>query len=776
MGFKSHLRALSGDRYVAVDLSTRPLQRAQPDSPSRVTFTLKKKASDSTLQSNSSKASSSTNDSKNSKIGKGGKLAKFKFDIMTKIHGRKDSGPQGESEAAGGSATATTDFPIPMHLSQAGAAMANTDGILPEDRFVSYSVLNACCASLIDRIKCMNLRKLNSSAQSPKISRVPSLPAVKRTRPVSCSCTRADPMLISLQHMGSFTFPLASAVDTTLIADDSLKQEEGDSLPVIEPDTYENSFYSSPYDSVVEFFDGSVVKSFDSSVVRSVELEDPFEIAKRPVKQVVVKSTERSIANSVDFGFDGPVKDSPEGSTHTVLIRKCDTSLWDSTPLSTLRDSKQRQVTQDTISGPTKESQLRKFFWDLAYEAAKVRATECETSEETLNAIDFFDSLGEAIVLKLDDVLFERGPIKFRLSEMSNYDWIMLARVQTLKSIVARLHTDQIDPNEAEDLMDQLFPQEADHIMGRVDLANFLNALVKAGSLSSEVADNIKAVQISVQEFEAEHKFVVAPFVPAPRRVARTFFGLPLRAGARVNKHFESFRYLQLLVLIEAATFGHKEWRDQLYNDAEGSFECYYKAYEYTSQGLKVPASLMDNARDWSPAEQRLLRRGNAVLKLRQQLEKRSLTDPAILMKVRQSLVECQGDIDQLEIFLYHRACFESTSGLKAIDIPEILILHPDLDKDIENYGNEEQILYGLTLEASRFVNAEVQRKAELKAAKKAFKKSKFYIPSLLPLHITNSYTGKSCFKRVKDALEKFFRKEKEKEIELLLPGMRIIR
>lgn len=765
MGFKSHFRVLSGDRYVAVDLSARPPQRAQTESPSTVTFHLKKKASDSTLQSNSSKASNSTNDSK---ISKTGKLGKLKFGIMKKIHGRKDSGPQGESEATDGSATATTDFPMPLHPSQAGAAMANMDEILPEDLFVSYHVLNACCTSLTDRFKCMNLRKLNSSAPPLKISRTPSIPAIRRTRPVSCTCIRSDSILIGLQHMDSFTFPLAGAVDTTSIAGDSLMQEGDASPPVIEPDTCKGSFYSSPY--------GSVMESFDGSVVRSVELEDPFRIVKRPVEQAVVKSTKRPIANSIDFDFNGPVKDSPEGSTHTMLIHKCDTSLWDSTPLSPLRGSEQRQIAQDAISIPTKASQLRKFFWDLAYEAAKIRATECQTSEETLMAIEFFDYLGEAIVLKLNDVLLERGSIKFRLSEMSNYDWIMFARIQTLKSIVARLRADQIDPNEAEDLMDQLFPQEADHIMGRVDLANLLDSLVEAGSLSSEVAGNIKAAQMSVQEFEAEHEFVAAPFVPAPRRVSLTFFELPLRAGARVNKHFESARYLQLLVLIEAATFGHKEWRDQRYNDAEGSFECYYKAYEYSSQGLKVPASLIDNVRDWSPSEQRLLRRGNAVLKLRQQLEKRSLTDSAILVKVRQSLVECQGDIESLEIFLYHRACFESTSGLKAIDIPEILILHPDLDKEIEKNGNEKQILYSLTLEASRFVDAEVQRKAELEAAKKAFKKSKFSILNLLPLHITNSYIGKNCFKRVKDALKKFSRKEKEKEVELLLPGMRIIR
>jgi hypothetical protein len=774
MGFKSHFRVLSGDNYVAVDLSACPLQRAQTDLPSMVTLPLKKKSSDSTLQSNSSKASNLTNNSKTSKNSKGGKLAKLKFDIMKKIHARKDSGAQGESEAADGSTTATTGFPIPLHPSQAGAAMANMDETLPEDLFVSYSVLNACCTSLTDRFKCMNLHKLNSSVPSLKISRSPSVPAIQRTRPVSCSCICSDLMLIGLQRMGSFTFPLAGAADTTSTAGDSLAQEEGDFFPVIEPETYEDSFYSSPHGSVMESFDSSVVGSFDDSMVRPVELEDPFGIVKRPVEQVVVKSTKRSIANSIDFSFNGSAKDSPEGSTHTVLIHKCDTSLWDSSPLSPLRDSEQCQIAQDAISKPTKESQLRKFFWDLAYEAAKIRATECETSDETLMAIEFFDYLGEAIVLKSDDVMFERGSIKFRLSEMSNYDWIMLARIQTLKSIVARLRADQIDPNEAEDLMDQLFPQEADHIMGRADLANFLNALVKTRSLSSEVAANIKAVQMSVQEFEAEHKFVVAPFVPAPRRVLRTFFELPLRAGARVNKNFESTRYLQLLVLIEAATFGHKEWRDQRYNDAEGSFECYYKAYEYTSQGLKVPASLMDNVRDWSPAEQRLLRRGNAVLKLRQEVEKRSITDPTILTKVRQSLIECQGDLELLEIFLYHRACFESTSGLKAIEIPEILILHPDLDKEIEENSNEKQILCGLMLEASSFVDAEVRRKAELEAAKKAFKKSKFYIASLSPLHITNSYTGKGRFERVKDVVKKLSRKEKETE--LLLPGMRIIR
>jgi hypothetical protein len=611
----------------------------------------------------------------------------------------------------------------------------------------------------------MDVCKPNSSTPSLKISGPPSLPAIQRTRPVSCSHICSDTLLIILQHMGSFTFPLIGAVQTPSISGDSLTQEEGDSLSVIEPSTYEDSFYSSPY--------GSTVKYSDDSVVRSVELEDPFGIIKRPVERIAANPIKYSITNSINFGPNGPVADSPEGSAHTVLIHKRGTSLWDSTPLSPLRNFEHRQIAQDAHSRPTKESQLRKFFWDLAYEAANIRATECEPSEETLKAIEFFDYLGEAMVLKLDDVLFECGFIKFRLSEMSNYDWTMLARVQTLKSIVARLRTDQIDPNEAEDLMDQLFPQEADHIMGRVDLANFLNGLVEAGSLNSEVAGNIEAIQMSVQEFKAEHKFVLAPFVPAPRRVPRTFFELPLRAGARVNEHFESARYLQLLILIEAATFGHKEWRGGRYNDAEGSFGCYYKAYEYRSQGLEVPASLIDNMRDWSSAEQRLLRRGNAVLKLRERLAKGYLTDPTIFMKVRQCLIEDQGDLEPLEVFLYHRACFESTSGLKAINIPEILILHPDLDKEIEEKGNENQILYRLMVEASRFVDAEIQRKAEIKAAKKAFKKSKPSIPSLLPVYITNSYTGKNCLGRVKDAVKKFFCRGKETE--LLLPGMRVI-
>jgi hypothetical protein len=142
MGFKSHFRVLSRDRYVPVDLSARPLQPTQTDLPFIVTSPLKKKASKSTLQSNSSKSSNSTNSSMLSKIGKGGKLAKLKFDIMNKIHGRKDSGPQGESEVADGFAAATTDFQLPLHPSQAGAVMANIEEILPEDLVVSYFVSN----------------------------------------------------------------------------------------------------------------------------------------------------------------------------------------------------------------------------------------------------------------------------------------------------------------------------------------------------------------------------------------------------------------------------------------------------------------------------------------------------------------------------------------------------------------------------------------------------------------------------------------------------------
>jgi hypothetical protein len=138
MGFKSYFRGVSGDRYSTVDANARPLQLVQPKSLSTATSPLKKHPSGSTLQS------------KNSKTGKGGKLSKMMFDLSYKIHGRKDSGPQGELDSVDGSLGATKDFPMPLHPTQARGTRISVSNPFFYNPIVSQNILNTLYSALID--------------------------------------------------------------------------------------------------------------------------------------------------------------------------------------------------------------------------------------------------------------------------------------------------------------------------------------------------------------------------------------------------------------------------------------------------------------------------------------------------------------------------------------------------------------------------------------------------------------------------------------------------
>jgi hypothetical protein len=137
MGFKSYFCVVSGDRYSTVDANARPLQHVQANSRSTATSPLKKQASDSTLQSRSSKT------------GKGGKLSKMTFDLVYKIRSRKDSGPQGELDSFAGPLGATKDFPMPFHPTQARGTRIGVSKPFSNNPIVSQSFLNTLYNSLI---------------------------------------------------------------------------------------------------------------------------------------------------------------------------------------------------------------------------------------------------------------------------------------------------------------------------------------------------------------------------------------------------------------------------------------------------------------------------------------------------------------------------------------------------------------------------------------------------------------------------------------------------
>lgn len=501
---------------------------------------------------------------------------------------------------------------------------------------------------------------------------------------------------------------------------DSLPEVDDESLPVIETET-------------IGGIDANFVAEALAELITAKEFAE--ECIEEPAEERIEDSVEKLTQDRVNPWLKRPAKTS-ESSIQAVSVSTRESSTWKESPL---RVRKHRNLAKNAAPRLTKKQlQLRKYFWDLAYVAAQCAATECVVGQDALRAMDFFGFLSKSMSFNIRDVDLKRGSITFRRNDLGRYEWDMVMRVQIVNYFLeqiypkrdidffARVRSKRIDDFDAEEIISQMLPTSANEIMDGENFDLLIDVLTEEGVLENALARKIKQLRMTKEEFDAEYTYTAPK--RATRRCSPWFFNLPLHAGTQ-DSPFEPSRHHALRRLIEAAVYQRQEWKNVHYANAAGSFQSYYDAWIYTSQNLHVPFSLHSNVRNWTYFEERLLRRANVVLKLHEQWNKKAITDFTILKAVRASLVPVHGqggnDFEGLETFLYSRAS-EPETGLKAADIPHILILHPELDDELASRDEELRRFEGLLGDALSFENAEVERRAEIRRARRAYKYSEF--------------------------------------------------
>jgi len=326
----------------------------------------------------------------------------------------------------------------------------------------------------------------------------------------------------------------------------------------------------------------------------------------------------------------------------------------------------------------------------------------------------FFGDLIKARQSKLIDTVIECQNISFRRSELKEQDWRVISRVQVVKLMWDMITSGSIGEQDAEEIIEHMFPSDVGEILESEDFDMFLYLLVEKGQISNALACTIKRLRTSVEEFKAG--ILYAPPTHAPRIHSNHFWEIPTQ-GQVGNDSYESTRQRSLRHLIEAATYQRKEWKGLYYAGAVSSFKDYYRAYECTSRRLPLPPSLHDRACDWSPNEKLLLRRGNLVLELREQLDKGILKDYGVFKEVRAALIpiraQCSYDPEEMEKILQNKAS-DPENGLAIGWIPRILELHPEA---------EGAQLGDIFARAVQFENEEKDRLAEIENAKAEYKK-----------------------------------------------------
>ncbi|KAF2785539.1 hypothetical protein K505DRAFT_369084 [Melanomma pulvis-pyrius CBS 109.77] len=674
MGFKSMLRTASGssDRYVVVDAAVRPLQPA-----------LMRPASEGAGEKKSSSSKRSGSSSARKLIGK------VKMSLLQKFHRRYDSGPQGGEVAAVAVVTAT-QIPMPLNQNYVGTTTANAGLLLPPGH------PDACKP---------NLNNINLLMILP-----PDHPDARRAQRLVT--TQANAVQVAHRiDQSEVRLSSMSTADNVSVSN-SLPEVDDGSLPVIEPETIGTN------EALAELI---TAKHFAEEHI------------KKPSEELVEDAVEKVTQDRVISWLQG-LPEPAEGSTQAVSAFARGSSTRKETPLQV---PKNRSFIKNAALGLTKKQlQLRKYFWDMAHVAAECAATECVVDQTALRAMEFFLYLGRANSINIREVDCQSRPIIFQRSDLSQYEWDMITRVEIINLFLgqlypkedvdffARARSKHIEGYDAEEIISQLFPTSANEIMDGENFDLLIDNLAEEGVLTNGLARKIKQLRMSEEEFDAEHTYT------APKRATRRrspwFFNLPHHAGTQ-DGALETSRHYALRRLTEAAVYQRQEWKNVHYANAAGSLQSYYDAWVYTSQNLDVPFSLRSNNRDWTYAEERLLRRANAVLKLRDQWNKQALTDFSVLKAVRAALVPVHGqpgnDFEGLETFLYSRAS-EPETGLTAAEIPQILILHPELDADFASSGEERLRLQGLLREAVAFEEAEVQRRAEIRRARRAYRYS----------------------------------------------------
>jgi hypothetical protein len=209
--------------------------------------------------------------------------------------------------------------------------------------------------------------------------------------------------------------------------------------------------------------------------------------------------------------------------------------------------------------------------------------------------------------------------------------------------------------------------------------------------------------------------------LPKPVRFPTPEFKeLPQNRG--VTTYFTTSRFQALVRLIEAAVYCRQYWAGLFYTDPAATFDLYFQAHSIAKSGNPLPAHLLPYARNWSFHEQRLFRVGDLLIRLLRQVRAEKF-DLMVYRVIRGTLLPIMGqpfvDTNRLQSFCYSRGLEE---GLSIEEIPKILVLHPDVDVACEN--EEVQEYARLVDEIARYKEEERQRLADIKTAKKAWKKA----------------------------------------------------
>jgi hypothetical protein len=315
----------------------------------------------------------------------------------------------------------------------------------------------------------------------------------------------------------------------------------------------------------------------------------------------------------------------------------------------------------------------------------------------------------------------ELQSISFRKSDLSETDWNWLNRLKICHELYHVAERQLISDDHLDIILSQLFPSNRYEVMTGPHFKVFMADFIKEATWCEKaLGKKIVELQTSTEELR------VGPYVdiqPPVRRVSPNFQALPM-VHVPSDPSRDS-RLKALAYLVEEMVYECNDWHGIYYEDASGTFSKYYEAWEQTRSGVaaeKLPSDLMEYHRDWTFHEQRLLRAGHLLLDLLRRVNA-GVLNVMVYRVIRGTILGIQGqpfaEFDDIESLLYTKT---SEPGLEVADIPQILILHPDLG--ISCPHDEAKHYSGLLANASRFEEEEKARLEDIEQAKQAFAKA----------------------------------------------------
>ncbi|KAF2278695.1 uncharacterized protein EI97DRAFT_216963 [Westerdykella ornata] len=302
--------------------------------------------------------------------------------------------------------------------------------------------------------------------------------------------------------------------------------------------------------------------------------------------------------------------------------------------------------------------------------------------------------------------------------ELSKNDWLWLRRAQMIWSVQKQMRRGLLAAECGEIIITQLVPEGEHQILPKQYFEVYLDFYVKEGIWCSQtLAQRILMLQVTPEELR------LGPCVVLPepvKSVAPQFQKLPI--DLRSTTPVALSRFKQLLHLCEAVAYERKEWKGLAYDNGLKELQLYCAAFHATKGGQNPPADLMPHYRNWTYPEQRLLRAGELIARLLQEVNEGRF-DLAIFQVIRGTLLNVRAqpylDLEEFEKFFY--SCGVE-AGVQISEIPRILILHPEYD--FQSQRDEERVFSGLLANSWRFQEEEAERLRELEMAKKAYAKA----------------------------------------------------